>query len=163
MQHEAVHDTEHRRRGANAQRQREHRDRRPDRLAAKRSQRIANVLRERVDRPRACRAALSAIADRHARGAGEADALQVRARLGQGIAFGRPARHEIASAHIEVKRELGVDVFLDVRAPEAQIASPGRRAGAVLRRHLTIPVESHQLVAGSVSSTFDTAPAKRAQ
>jgi hypothetical protein len=145
---DGIEDREHDGIRADAQGQRENRHRREGGSSAKISQGVSQVLHEVVHEvsPTLCaRQLVIVLAKRHG------DAVVVSETLCRGapsFVFRQTSFLVIASAHLEVKTKLIVDVGIDVRAEESEIASP-----ALVRW-----AEAHASV-GAALSTCVTAPA----
>jgi hypothetical protein len=82
---------------------------------------------------------------------------EARARGAPGVGGRHPARLEVAREHVEVEADLVVDIGVDVRAPEAEVAPPtGRPLPGPAAWHAG---PSGQVSAGAARSTRVTAPA----
>jgi len=68
----------------------------------------------------------SAFIDRDAAVAHSGDIAESAFGLVTGSVAGEPPRLEVSPAHLEMKRQLVVDVGAHIRAPESQVSPPAR-------------------------------------
>src|SRR6185437_13841520 len=131
----------------------------PGFLARERAQGVAQILDKRVDGKRAFQPSVAPT--------GDGDALvavprKIAESLGGGATclVGTHAERAITpDQHLEMKAKLIVDVGGNARAPEVEVAPPGRRFVRARREIVARALHHARPVnAGIVTNSFDTAP-----
>ena len=163
VEQQRVHDAEHGGVGTDAKRQRHAGDDAPALLASERPPPEPDILHECVDQLCARHATFPAAGDGNALGARRRQVAEPRGRGATGVGLGHAPLHVLARAHIDVERQLVIDVGLCARAPESQIAPPRGGALCVGSGRLLRIVHGRNQRVGAVSRTLKTAPATRAQ
>ena len=124
----AVDHGEHHRRGARSEREREQRDRREGGAAPQIAERVADVLPQIVEPPRAARVAAALF---HLLGPAERQPRQAARLLGR-----HPARDEIRRVRVEMEPQLALEQLLHPAAPQHALP-PGHSAPASDMRRIT--------------------------